>query len=168
MNRLRSRTNLKSKSTEPPTPAITYQYALRLLTGRDYSVQKLRAKLTSWNLAEQDVESTLLRLQEEGLMDDRRYAAHFAESALSDGRFYGPRLRQEMRRRGVTAELVDDVLKQVCEEYNEADELRSVIDRRYPGFVYSAASDKEKRRVISWLQRHGFGISAILTALRGV
>jgi regulatory protein len=71
-----------------------------------------------------------------------------------------------MRRRGVTAELVDEVLKQVCEEYNEADELRSLIDRRYPGFEFSAASDKEKRRVISWLHRHGFGISAILRALR--
>ncbi len=166
MTRQRGLKSLKSRSTELETPELAYQYALRLLTGRDYTVLKLREKLTTRNLAEQDVEATLLRLQRESWLDDRRYAVRFAESALSNGRFYGPRLRQEMRRRGLPVELIDEILKIVSGEYDEIDQLRSAIDRRYPGFVFNASSDKEKRRVISWLQRRGFGISAVMRVLR--
>jgi regulatory protein len=126
----------------------------------------MRGKLAARDISEQDVEAAILRLQGEGLLDDWRYAERFAESALSDGRFFGPRLRMEMRRRGLPAELVDEILNRIREEYDEVDELRSVIDRRYPGFVFSAAGDKEKRRVVGWLQRRGFGISSVMRALR--
>jgi regulatory protein len=155
------------KSSETLTPERAYQYALRLLAGRDYASSKLRGKLAARDISEKDVEATILRLQGEGWLDDRRYAERFAESALSTGRFYGPRLRMEMRRRGVPADLVDEILKRVLEEHDEVDELRLIIDRRYPGFVFSDAGDKEKRRVITWLQRRGFGISLVVQALRG-
>ena len=157
---------MKSRSTETQTAELAYQYAVRLLAGRDYSAARMRGKLAARDINEEDVEATLLRLQGEGWIDDRRYAGRFAESALSAGRFYGARLRQEMSRRGLPAELVDEVLKRASEGYDEVDELRSAIGRRYPGFVFSAACDKEKRRVISWLQRRGFGISSIMRVLR--
>lgn len=157
---------MKSKNTEPTTLVCAYQYALRLLAGRDYTVARIRAKLAARCVSESDAEDTILRLQEEGWLDDRRYAARFAESALTSGRFFGPRLRQEMRRRGMPAELVDEILTQAASEYDELDELRTVLERRYPGFDYSVAAEKEKRRVVSWLQRRGFGISAVMRAMR--
>ncbi len=158
---------MKLKSTEPTTPDFSYQYALRLLTGRDYSVSRIRTKLNARCVSESDVEDAILRLQNEGWLDDRRYAERFAESALTSGRFFGLRLRQEMRRRGVPVELIDEILKQAASEYDELDELRTVLARRYPVFSFSVATEKEKRRVISWLQRHGFGVSAIMRVLRG-
>ncbi|MBI5483006.1 MAG: regulatory protein RecX [Deltaproteobacteria bacterium] len=155
------------RSTEPTAPDFSYQYALRLLTGRDYSVARIRTKLAARCVSESEVEAAIFRLQNEGWLDDRRYAERFAESALASGRFFGLRLRQEMRRRGVPVELIDEILKQATSEYDELDELRTVLERRYPGFDFSAAAEKEKRRVISWLQRHGFGVSAIMRVLRG-
>ena len=157
---------MKLRSTEAQTEELAYQYAIKLLTGRDYSVARMRGKLAARNVCEQDVDATILRLQREGWIDDRRYAGRFVESALSAGRYYGPRLRQEMRRRGIPSELVDEILERVREEYDEVGELRSAVESRYPDFLFSAAGDKEKRRVISWLQRRGFGISAIMQALR--
>lgn len=162
----RDLTRLKSKNTEPPAPEFAYQYALRLLGGRDYSVAKIRGKLAARVVSEPDVEEAIVRLQAEGWLNDRRYAERFAGSALSSGRFYGPRLRFEMRRRGIPAELADEIIQQVCEEYDEVNELRKIIVRRYPGFIFSVAGDKEKRRVISWFQRRGFGISTVMRALR--
>jgi regulatory protein len=162
----RNPTRLKSRSSETRTPERLYLYALRLLAGRDYSVAGIRGKLSALDASEKDVDAAILRLLENGCLNDRRYAERFAESALSSGRFYGPRLRMEMRRRGMPDELVDEILRRVREEYDEVDELRSIIVRRYPGFVFSAACDKEKRRVIGWLQRRGFGISSIMRALR--
>jgi len=166
MTLLRSRKNLKSKNTEPLTSAQLYHYALRLLTGRDYSVARLRQKLAAREAAEGDLEDVILRLQREGWVDDVRYAARFAESALSSGRFYGARLRMEMRRRGFTADVVNETLAPLLAESDEISEVRSATERRYPGFSYSAAGDRDKRRVVGFLQRRGFGFSAIMQALR--
>ena len=166
MTLLRSRKNLISKNTESLTPGQSYQYALRLLTGRDYTVAGIRRKLASRGVGEQDLEDLILRLQREGWLDDQRYAERFAESALSSGRYYGVRLRLEMRRRGFTADVVQESLAPLLAESDEISEVRSAAERRYPGFSYSAATDRDKRRVVGFLQRRGFGFSAIMRALR--
>ena len=166
MTRLRSRNHLKSRNTEPLSFEQIYQYAVRLLTGRDYTVARVGQKLAAREVVGEDIEAVLLRLQREGWLDDRRFATRFAESALSSGRFYGARLRVEMRRRGFTAEMVHETLAPLLAESDEISEVRSAAERRYPGFSYSAASDRDKRRVIGFLQRRGFGFSAIMTALR--
>ncbi|GAC1451480.1 MAG: regulatory protein RecX [Desulfuromonadaceae bacterium] len=143
-----------------------YQYALRLLTGRDYTVARISRKLAAREVAEQDLEAVILCLQREGWLDDRRYAERFAESALSSGRYYGVRLRLEMRRRGFTPDVVNETLESLLAESDEISEVRSAAERRYPGFSYSAASDRDKRRLVGFLQRRGFGFSAIMRALR--
>ena len=155
-----------SKNTEALKPEQIYSYTLRLLTGRDYSAARIRQKLATREVAEQDLDAVILRLQREGWLDDVRYAGRFAESALSSGRYYGARLRMEMRRRGFTADVIDETLVPLLAESDETSEARSAAERRYPGFSYSAASDRDKRRVISFLQRRGFGFSAIMRALR--
>jgi regulatory protein len=163
---LRSRKNLISKNTELLSPDKLYQYALRLLTGRDYSVFKIRQKLAVRAVDEQDVDALLLRLQSEGWLDDERYAARFAESAISSGRYYGVRLRLEMRRRGFSADLVNETVSPLFAESDEISEVRSAAERRYPGFSYSAANDRDKRRVVGFLQRRGFRFSVIIQALK--
>jgi regulatory protein len=162
----RSLTNLTSKNTEPLTSVQLYQHALRLLTGRDYSSARIKQKLATREGAEGDSDDVIARLQREGWLDDRRYAVRFAESALSSGRYYGARLRMEMRRRGFTADIVNETLAPLLAESDEISEVRSAAERRYPGFSYSVASDRDKRRLISFLQRRGFGFSSIMAALQ--
>jgi len=154
------------RNSEPSSPERAYLYALRLLTARDYTVARLREKLRGRDLEEADVEAALERLLSEGWLDDRRFAQRFAESALASGRYYGPRLRQEMRRRGLQPELVSEVLGQVLGEHDEIGEVNAIVGRRFSGFSFSTASDREKRRTVGFLQRRGFSLSAIMSALR--
>ena len=154
------------RSSEPSSPERAYLYALRLLTARDYTAARLREKLHGRSFDDSDVEAALGRMVTEGWVDDHRFAERFAESALASGRYYGRRLQQEMRRRGVQPELVAEVLGRVLMEYDETEEVRAIVDRRFNGFSFSSASDREKRRTIGFLQRRGFSLSAILQALR--
>ena len=154
------------KGTEPLPHDRIYPYALRLLTGQDYTIAGIRQKLELRQIDGQDIDDTILRLQREGWLDDHRFAARFAESALASGRFYGIRLRLEMRRRGFTADVVDEVLATLLMESDEFSEVRSAAERRSPGFSYSTASDRDRRRMVGFLQRRGFGFSAIMRALR--
>ncbi len=157
---------MKSRNTEPLSSGQAYQYALRLLTGRDYSVTGIRRKLAGRDVSEDDLDTVIHRLQSEGWLDDRRYAERFAAGALTSGRYYGVRLRSEMRRRGFTPEVVTETLASLLAEIDEISEVRSAAERRYPGFSFSEATDRDKRRIVGFLQRRGFGISAIMRALR--
>jgi regulatory protein len=154
------------KSSEPSSPERAFQDALALLAVRDYTTAKMKEKLATRGLNEAAVETAVVRLVSEGWLSDRRFAERFAETAVAGCRYFGPRLRLEMRRRGVPAELIDEVLGRLRLERNEQGDLRSVMERRYPGFSFVTATDREKRRVIAFLQRRGFGLGTIMKALK--
>jgi regulatory protein len=157
---------LTSKNSEPSTPERAYLYALRLLTARDYTEARLREKLRGRKYEDSDVDIALSRLVSEGWVSDRRYAERFAESALASARYFGPRLRQEMIRRGIPREIVTEVLGRTMEHHDEVEDIRSVLKRRYSTVSFSSANEKEKRRAVGFLQRRGFGLSAIFQAMR--
>ncbi|HEY4745425.1 MAG TPA: regulatory protein RecX [Desulfuromonadaceae bacterium] len=158
---------MRSKSSEPTSPEGAYRYALKLLTGRDYTAYKLKGKLLDRAFSEADSEAAVQRLLAEGWLNDRRFAERFAETALTAGRFFGPRLRLEMRRRGVPSELIAEVMAEMQGGHDEAEGLRSQLERRFPGFAFAQATDRERRRVIGFLQRRGFSADAIRCVMRG-
>jgi len=157
---------LPLKNSENSSPERAYQYALRLLTARDYTKARLQEKLRAREFGETDIEAALGRMTAEDWVNDLRFAERFAESALASGRYYGSRLRQEMRRRGLPPEMVSDVLGRIMEDHDECQDMRAIFERRFSGFSYATSSDKEKRRAIGYLQRRGFGFSAIMKILR--
>jgi regulatory protein len=157
---------LKSKNSEPSSPERAWQYALRLLAARDYTVSRIKEKLRAREFSETDLNEAIVRLEAECWISDRRYAERFAESALSSGRCFGPRLKLEMRKRGIPEDLAVEVIGRLSEEYDECREVRSVLERRFPGFSFAAAGDKEKRRAFGFLQRRGFGPSAIMRVMK--
>lgn len=154
------------KSTEPPSPEQAYRYALRLLAGQDYTAAKLGAKLATRGFAAADIENAVTRLAAEGWLNDRRFAERFAEAAVSSGRFYGPRLRLEMGRRGIPAPLISEVLAQVQGEYDENEKVIALLERRFPGFSYAGADAGERRRVISFFLRRGYGMASVMRVLK--
>lgn len=156
---------MRSRNTEPEA-SQAYGYALKLLAGRDYTALKLGEKLRAREFAAADADAAVKRLTAEGWLDDRRFAERFAESALATGRFFGPRLRLELRRRGVPAGIVDEILARTRGDHDEGEGVRSLLERRFPGFSFAAADDREKRRVIAFLQRRGFGLGSIYDAMR--
>lgn len=158
---------MKSRNTEPSSPERAYLYALKLLAARDYTTRKLNRKLLDREFSEADAEGAVQRLLAEGWLNDRRFAERFAEAALTNGRFAGPRLRLEMRRRGIPAELISAVMEKMQDESDEDEGLRSLFERRYPDFSFATATDREKRRVLGFLQRRGFSIGAICDVMRG-
>ena len=143
-----------------------FDCALRVLALRDHSEWELRRKLKEKGHDEAGIEESLARLKGLGYLDDARFARSFAASAVRNGRGYGARLRLELSRRGIAAAIVQETLAEIGEEFGEAEVLSRTIERRYPGFDPSQATEKEKRRVVAYLQRKGFTLSVILAGLR--
>jgi regulatory protein len=137
-----------------------------VLALRDHSEAELRRKLKQKGHDDEGIEATLARLRELGYLDDARFARVFAESSIRNGRGYGARLKLELARRGVAGGIIQETLAELSEEYGETEVLSQTIARRYPGFDPASASDKEKRKVVGYLQRKGFSLSAILAGLK--
>lgn len=156
----------RSKSTGSEGCRKAYPIALRLLASRDYTVAGITGKLLLRGCATEDVQAAVSRLQQERFLDDRRYAERFIESAASSGRYVGYRLRQELRRRGVAVELIEDILGGRRNAADDEYELAcALVARRYAPFRAAAADDRERRRVAGFLQRRGFGSGTIRAVL---
>jgi regulatory protein len=143
-----------------------FDSSLRILALRDHSEHELRTKLKQKGYEEAGIGECLVRLRELGYLDDARFARHFASAAVRNGRGYGARLKLELARRGVDGRIITEVLAEVSEEFSERDLLGEVMARRFAGFDQETATEKERRRVIAYLQRKGFSLSAILQQLK--
>jgi len=141
--------------------------AVRALARRDHSAAELERKLQDKGFAFGVVAAVIARLTRSGYVDDRRFAERWAESAVRNGRGYGPRLRLELMRRGVSREIIAEVLSGVAASHPEEDTLAALAARKFAGFDPLLAPDRAKKRVLAYLQRRGFSTVAILRFFRG-
>jgi regulatory protein len=139
--------------------------ALDLLARRDHGEEELRRKLRRRGFAEGEIDETLGRLREKGYVDDRRYAATFADSAARSGKAVGERLVQELRRRGIPREIAAEAAAGAAGNHDGGMLLRELIRRRFSGYDHGSAEPREKRRVIGYLLRRGFDFSVVARIL---
>jgi regulatory protein len=140
--------------------------ALNLLSRRDHSEVELRRKLSPKGFSAAALDETMTRLKDAGYLDDRRFAQSFAEAAIRNGRGYGFRLRLELSRRGIPDEVIEDTLAALDAEYDEITTLSELMARKFEGFDPQQAEERQKRRVISYFQRRGFSLAAIVRVFR--
>jgi regulatory protein len=140
--------------------------ALNLLSRRDHSEAELRRKLSPKGFSAEELDTVMTRLMDAGYLDDRRFARSFAESAIRNGRGYGFRLRMDLSRRGIQDEIIEDTLATLGTEYDEIATLSELMVRKFKGFDPQRADERQKRRVISYFQRRGFSLAAIVRVFR--
>ena len=91
------------------------------------------------------------RLVERGYVDDTKFARYYVENRFAKKGASERRLRQELMQKGVTREIIDEVLE--GSERNERDEIRKMILRK------RARYDDEK--LIAYLCRQGFSYELV-------
>ncbi|MDX5445952.1 MAG: recombination regulator RecX [Zoogloeaceae bacterium] len=137
------------------------QKALRLLAMRDHSRTELERKLAPLGTPE-EVRVTLDRMTELGLQSDRRFAEAWVRGKAP--RFGTARLKMELTRRGVDADVVAAVLSD--------DELDSDIKRARAvwaaKFGTPAADRREWARQARFMQGRGFSSEVITRLLKEV
>jgi regulatory protein len=147
-------------------PGDAWAAALRLLTRRDYSTAELRRRLLDKGFAEEAVAAALTRGREFGYLDDLRLIGRLSQALLAQGRAAGPRLTLELRRRGFPREMVDAAVAAAADQGATEQALRDLIGRRFAAFDFASADERERRRVVTFLQRRGFPLDRILTELK--
>jgi regulatory protein len=156
----------KSKSSASEAVAA----ALRLLSRSDKTEAELRRKLVGFGFSASAIDVALERCREYNYIDDRRFAVERARGLMRRGRGVGCKLAMDLRRRGISDEIASEAMVVAAEEFPSEQILADLVERRFPDFSYADADDKQRRRVVSFLQRRGFPLGqifSVLTATQG-
>ena len=133
--------------------------ALRHLARRDHSRAELARKLAPHGETA-EIEAVIERMRELGLQSDERYAEAFVRSKAT--RFGAARLRNELARRGIDRDRIDEALAGECVE-SEAERARAVLRGR---FSSPPADAREWARQARFLQTRGFAPELIRKLLK--
>jgi regulatory protein len=144
-----------------------YDKALDALARRVRSGADLGRWLRQRDFGAAEIEPTLEKLTELGLLNDLEFARGFARSRMA-GRGFGPRrVAAELARRRVARSVVDAVLSEVAGEgETEPAELLDALVARRMQTMRQLDPGVARRRVYAWLARRGFGVTAIRDAVR--
>ncbi len=153
---------LLDKLSEESQERFAKERAMRLLSARSYTGRQLFDKLTEEaepEVAQQVVE----RMEQLGLVDDLDYARRYARDCTNLRQFGANRTRQELRRRGVDPEVIDQVLEE--QEQNPVEAIIRWIERKYCRDLEDPTG-KGKNRAVQGLLRRGYSYDEIFAAIR--
>lgn len=146
-----------SKGSDDP-----YSRALDLLTRRDHSSAELVTKLQRRGFEKSAIDAALEKLTAQGFIDDARFASRWVESALRNGRGFGPKLLVDLQLKGITREIARQAVAVATVENPAEQVLQEIVARKFADFDARGASPKERQRVYNYLQRRGFQLSTII------
>lgn len=145
-----------------------WSYALKALGGRAYSTGELREKLRRRAAKAGDVDDVLARLKQDGYLDDRRFAEHYAAARLANDRFGRGRVIHDLRQRRVAPALAEKTVGEVYEDVDEQKLIEEWIRRKYRAAPREGLFEEEKDLAQAYrrLLRAGFRTGEILRALK--
>ncbi|OAT32497.1 regulatory protein RecX [Proteus myxofaciens] len=138
-----------------------YQYAIFMLSRRDYGAVELQRRLArriresdrekETTTEEEHLANVMTQLLESQYLDDNRTVHSFFRSYLNKS--YGPlRIRQELRAKGFPSEIIDNVLEET--EVDWAELCKEVKEKKFG--TQKPKDYKEKAKQIRYLQYRGF------------
>jgi regulatory protein len=129
--------------------------ALRLLARREHSRQELEGKLAPHAGSSEDLQALISGLKQKNQYSEERFAE---ERARKLARKYGAaRIRQDLKAKGVSSELVERVSSE-----GELERARAILERKYRT---PATTREEKAKRMRFLQGRGFSLDTIRAAL---
>ena len=153
------------RSSEAVEKRDATQVALRYLGLRDRTERELRAHLQKKEFSLQSIEGAIERLRGWGYLDDGRLALRWGKERMERAQWGPDRVARELGRRGVADQVIEDVLRRLMDDRDEASLARAAAERylrSHPGM----AGTQGMRRLAGYLGRRGFSGEVIGRTVR--
>jgi len=149
-------------------PETRLQHALDLayrhLGKRDRTEMEVRRHLTGRGVQEPTIGQAVSSLEEQGYLDDARYARRFAEDRRTLDAWGAERIEQRLLAAGVAPELVAAAVAEQPPE-DELGAAVALLRRRLPR---PPADDRERNRALGLLVRRGYELELAHDAIRAL
>lgn len=144
-----------------------YDRALAMLAARARAAVELRRLLVGKKEPPELVDAAIERLRGAGLLDDADFARQFARSKALGAGMSRRRLRQELGRRGVGAELSDEAIADVFEDEGiDEDALVEAAARKKLRTLGKLDPETRRRRLYAYLARRGYDADDVARVVR--
>jgi regulatory protein len=137
---------------------------LRLLTGTPRTRKQLADALRKREIPDGVAEEVLSRFEEVGLIDDSAFAGAWVESRHHGRGLARRALAQELRTKGVDADLIDEAMGRLDAEQEEAT-ARELVARKLRA-TRGLDRDRRLRRLAGMLARKGYSQGLALRVVR--
>ncbi|WP_420238771.1 regulatory protein RecX [Telmatobacter bradus] len=160
--------NTQSRKPKAPLDAAgLFDYAVKALGRRMRTEAELRRQMATRvepdATGEHLVTAVLARLKEYGYLNDASFAETYARLRQENERFGQRRVRQDLQRKGVHADLVDETIEARYGQTDEVQLARQHLERKR---IKQPTNDKETARVMRRLIGAGFSTTTIYKVLR--
>lgn len=142
---------------------LAFNSAMFSLDMRDHSEREIRQKL-SRKYDEQSVDTAVEKLLDLGLVNDRRYAEHLCRELFERKKFGKSRVISELYRKGISREIINEVLDEY-EEENEPDNVERIVDIIRKKYYNKLIDEKSRQKTVAALVRLGYSFSDIHQAM---
>jgi regulatory protein len=136
---------------------VTYQKALHFLSFRPRSSAEVRQNLSKRGISESLIEETLNRLQSNRQIDDEAFARAWVENRNTFRPRGKPALRMELRRKGLSDEIVQSVLSTQVDEAA----LAITTARKYARRLVGLEWPEFRQKLSGFLARRGFSYTTL-------
>lgn len=144
------------KNNGPLTYEQSKDKALRLLAFRAHSEYELRDKLKRANAVEEDIDRIIEFCKEYKFLNDADFAKRKAADLKNLKKFGKNRIKSELRRVGISSDIIEDVLVDMDFE-DEADKLLPLVEKKLDGDF----ERKSKDRCIRYFMYRGYDFYTI-------
>jgi len=140
-----------------------YRRACFLLDDREYSYCMMYQKLMHTYEDKALCTSVMEQLVQCGAIDDRRYARKYAEYLAGSKQYGLYRIRQEMLRKGLDKQLIEESLRMV--EEITAENLSGVLEKKFGRLLTDPKDFKSREKVIAGMIRLGYDYQSVRNAV---
>jgi len=132
---------------------------------RPRSLHEIRTRLSDLNASQEIAAQIEARLKELGYVNDDDFARRWVESRVRS-KGYGPkRLQNELRKKGIAADLARKVVDDACPADMVEVQLSQQMNQALKRYRNERDEQKKRQKIVGFLNRRGFEIGGILNEL---
>ena len=137
---------------------VSYRYLGR----RDRTVLEVRRHLEAKRVDPATIDATVAELEEQGYLDDARYAQRFTEDRRNLDAWGSDRIERKLRTVGVAPDLIERAVADTSGG-SELDAAVALLERR---FGVPPEDDRGRERALGLLARKGYELELAYDAVR--
>ncbi len=149
------------KKNTPLTPDEALQKMERFCAYRERCPKEVRSKLAEFGLSRADAEQIYQVLEEDKFFNEARFAMAFAGGKFRYNYWGRVRIRQELKMRSISPELIAQALDSIDQEEYEA-LIHKLLDKKREQY---AGDDNAREKTAASLIRAGFEMDLVFRFL---
>ena len=132
---------------------------MRYCAYQERSVYDVREKMRKWQLSERTIEEMLQILQDEGFVDDQRFAEAFVRGKFSSRKWGRNKIKAALYAKKIPGDTIDRALREIDEEDYENQLFNILHNKR--GLIKASDDFTRKQKLALYAQSKGYELDLI-------